>query len=150
MKVNFKYGMEGLTFELSDTLNFTVLKAKSENTVQNAVETIKNKIENPIGTPSLSKLITQKSPLNKICIVISDSTRPAPSKIMLTAIIEVLKENRSGISMAMIETNGLEHMDPSAKHVFQREVHSLQDFCYRLVFTGRNASQLAPGWTDYF
>ena len=65
-------------------------------------------------------------------------------------LIEVLKGNRSGVTMAMIETNGLEHLDPTAKNVFQREVHTLQDFCYRLVFTGRNASQLAPGWTGYF
>jgi hypothetical protein len=65
-------------------------------------------------------------------------------------LIEVLKENRSGVTMAMIETNGLEHMDPSARNVFQREVHTLRDFCYRLVFTGRNASELAPAWTEYF
>jgi hypothetical protein len=65
-------------------------------------------------------------------------------------LIEVLKGNRSGVTMAMIETNGLEHLDPKARIVFHREVHTLQDFCYRLVFTGRNASQLAPAWTDYF
>jgi hypothetical protein len=28
--------------------------------------------------------------------------------------------------------------------IFQREIHTLEDFCYRLVFTGRNSSQLAP------
>lgn len=65
-------------------------------------------------------------------------------------LIEVLKGNRSGVTMAMIETNGLEHLDPTGKNMFRQEVHSLQDFCYRLVFTGRNASQLAPGWTDWF
>lgn len=65
-------------------------------------------------------------------------------------LIEVLKGNRSGVTMAMIETNGLEYLDPTGKNLFQREIQSLQDFCYRLVFTGRNASQLAPGWTDWF
>ena len=65
-------------------------------------------------------------------------------------LIEVLKGNRSGVTMAMIETNGLERLDPTGKKMFHREVHTLKDFCYRLVFTGRNASQLAPRWTDYF
>jgi len=65
-------------------------------------------------------------------------------------LIEVLKGNRSGVTMAMIETNGLEHLDPTGKNMFQREIHTLEDFCYRLVFTGRNANQLAPRWTDCF
>lgn len=93
MKVNFKYGTEGLTFELSNSLNSKILKARSEEIISSVVEAIKNKINNPIGTLSLTKLISKISPLNKICIVISDATRPAPSKIMLTAIIEVLEEN---------------------------------------------------------
>lgn len=65
-------------------------------------------------------------------------------------LIEVLKGNRAGVTMATIETSGLEHMDPTGQNMFRREIHTLKDFCYRLVFTGRNARQLAPGWTDYF
>jgi len=65
-------------------------------------------------------------------------------------LIEVLKGNRSGVTMATIETNGLEHLDPTGRNMFQREIHTLEDFCYRLVFTGRNANELAPGWTDCF
>ena len=65
-------------------------------------------------------------------------------------LIEVLRGNRSGVTMATIETNGLEHLDPTGKSMFLQEIHTLEDFCYRLVFTGRNASQLAPGWTDSF
>jgi hypothetical protein len=65
-------------------------------------------------------------------------------------LIEFLKGNRAGVKMAMIETNGLEHLDPLGKNMFRREIHTLQDFCYRLVFTGRNASQLAPTWTECF
>jgi len=65
-------------------------------------------------------------------------------------LIEVLKGNREGVTMAMIETSGLENLDPKGQNMFQREIHTLKDFCYRIVFTGRNASQLAPGWISYF
>jgi hypothetical protein len=65
-------------------------------------------------------------------------------------LIEALEGNRAGVSIAMIETSGLSHLDPGGKNLFHKEIHSLKDFCYRLVFTGRNANQLAPGWTGAF
>jgi hypothetical protein len=52
--------------------------------------------------------------------------------------------------MATIETNGLEHLDPTGENMFQREIHTLEDFCCRLVFTGRNTNQLVPRRTDCF
>lgn len=65
-------------------------------------------------------------------------------------LLEVLRGNREGVTMAMIETSGLEHLDPKGQNMFKREIHTLKDFCYRIVFTGRNASELAPGGISYF
>ena len=62
-------------------------------------------------------------------------------------LIKTLKQNRQGVSVVVIETSGILHVSPSGKKLFQKEVHTLSDFCYRLVFTGKNASELAPTWT---
>ena len=62
-------------------------------------------------------------------------------------LIEALKENRQDVSVVVIETTGLVHVSPSGKKLFQEKAHTLSDFCYRLVFTGKNAGELALPWT---
>lgn len=65
-------------------------------------------------------------------------------------LIRTLKQNRQGVSIVVIETSGLVHVSHSGKKLFQKKAHSLSDFCYRLVFTGKNAGELAPSWTYCF
>jgi len=65
-------------------------------------------------------------------------------------LISALEHNRRGVSVAVIETSGLVHVSSSGKKLFQKKVHTLNDFCYRLVFTGKNASELTPTWTYCF
>jgi nickel-dependent lactate racemase len=94
MKVHLKYGKNGLNFDLPENLNFTILKSKQEKEILNPVEEIKEKINKPIGTLPLKKLIQKIPNFERISIivVISDATRPSPSKIMLTALFEVFEE----------------------------------------------------------
>jgi len=94
MRVHFKYGKNGINFELPDNLNFTILNAPYEEEIINPVEEIKKKILNPIGTLPLKELIQNYPNFHdiSIIIVISDATRPSPSKIMLTALTEILEE----------------------------------------------------------
>jgi len=92
MKIYFKYGVDGLEFSIPDHINYTVMNAATENEIPNPVEHIITKIKEPIGTRPLPELIANKADLTKICIVISDATRPAPSKTILIALLEVLKE----------------------------------------------------------
>ena len=65
-------------------------------------------------------------------------------------LLQVLKENSQGVTIAVIETADLEHVYPSGRDLFQKNVHVLKDFCYRLVFSGENARQIAPDWIEYF
>ncbi|GAG55106.1 unnamed protein product, partial [marine sediment metagenome] len=94
MKVHFKYGKNGLNIDLSDNLNFTIIKAPEEKEIVNPVEEIKAKIYDPIGTLPLKELIQQKAKFHEISIiiVISDATRPSPSKIILKALTEIFEE----------------------------------------------------------
>ena len=65
-------------------------------------------------------------------------------------LLQVLKDNSQGVTIAVIETADLEHVYPSGRDLFQKNVHVLKDFCYRMVFSGENARQLAPHWIEYF
>jgi hypothetical protein len=65
-------------------------------------------------------------------------------------LLQVLKDNSQGVTIAVIETSGLGHVYPSGRDQFQKNVHALNDFCYRLVFFGENAKQFAPEWIEYF
>jgi len=65
-------------------------------------------------------------------------------------LLQVLQDNSQGAAIAVIETAELEHVYPSGRDLFRKNVHVLKDFCYRLVFSGRNARQIAPDWIEYF
>ena len=65
-------------------------------------------------------------------------------------LIECLRENGRDINIAIIETSDLESIDPSGQDIFQQRLHALKDLCYRLVFYGKHAPELAPAWIDYF
>jgi len=65
-------------------------------------------------------------------------------------LLQVLQDNSQGAAIAVIETAELENVYPSGRDVFQKNVHVLKDFCYRLVFSGENARQIAPEWIEYF
>ena len=65
-------------------------------------------------------------------------------------LLNTLEQNRRGVSVAVIETSGLVHVSPEGKKLFHARVHTLSDFCYRLVFTGKNAGEFIPAWTCCF
>jgi hypothetical protein len=66
------------------------------------------------------------------------------------SLIEFLQENGTGASETIIETGDLGSVEPSGTDVFQKGLHGLKDLCYRLIFHGKHAPDLAPAWVDYF
>jgi len=65
-------------------------------------------------------------------------------------LIECLKNHRKHIKRAVIETGRLSRMDPGGKSTFSRRVQELDDLCYYLVFYGKHAHEISPGWTYSF
>ncbi|MEW6441607.1 MAG: hypothetical protein AB1640_11795 [bacterium] len=65
-------------------------------------------------------------------------------------LIECLRENSRDVNVAIIETNGLECVHASGQDIFRQRLHDLKDLCYRLVFYGKHAPELAPPWIEYF
>jgi hypothetical protein len=65
-------------------------------------------------------------------------------------LIDALKENCHDASVVFVETKDLSNIDLEGCEAFRKEVHVLQDFCYRLVFVDRNADRITPKWTECF
>lgn len=89
------YGRTGLNINLNPDWNVKILYPKEQKEIQNPIEKIRNAIKNPIGTPSLKEIIKKKriQEIKKVCIVVSDATRPVPSKIILKGLIKELNSH---------------------------------------------------------
>ncbi len=90
MKID--YGINGLELSLDPSWNVTVLRPKEEEGLVDPVTKIREAIKNPLESKSLYEMIKSKKGLNRICIVVSDSTRPVPSYIILEALVKELNE----------------------------------------------------------
>ncbi|MFX1345298.1 MAG: nickel-dependent lactate racemase [Promethearchaeota archaeon] len=86
------YGKNGINLSLNPIWNLTVLRPKEQKGLVEPVEKIREAIKNPLKCEPLYKIIKSKKTLNRICIVVSDSTRPVPSHIILEALIKELNE----------------------------------------------------------
>ncbi|MFW9939840.1 MAG: nickel-dependent lactate racemase [Candidatus Thorarchaeota archaeon] len=86
------YGKNGINLSLNPLWNLTVLRPKEQKGLVEPIEKIRETIKNPLECEPLYKIIKSKKTLNRICIVVSDSTRPVPSHIILGALIKELNE----------------------------------------------------------
>ncbi len=89
MEIKLKYGEGHKTFEIPDKNVLGILEMKHFGAHDNPEELIREKIESPIGSPSLRELIKSKQPQN-IVIIVSDITRPGPFAILLKTLLQEL------------------------------------------------------------
>ena len=88
--VKVDYGKKGLEIKLNPAWNVTVLCPDEQKKLLNPVREIQKSIKNPVGSDSLKKIVENKRDLKKICIVVSDATRPLPSYLILEGLIKEL------------------------------------------------------------
>lgn len=65
-------------------------------------------------------------------------------------LVDLLKKNAKSRSVVFVRTDRIEDVNPSGVTTFHDGLSILKDFCYRLVFIGKEANQLAPSWTGCF
>jgi nickel-dependent lactate racemase len=82
-----------LSLSLKSDWNVDIFYPKQQEVIHEPIKAIRNALNNPIGSPALKNIIHQKKPINHICIVVSDQTRPVPSHLILQALIKELNEN---------------------------------------------------------
>ena len=88
MKVKLNYGSEGLEVEINDRNLLEVIESKGASPVADPKDALIKSFNNPIGSIPLKEKIKGKQ---KICIVISDSTRAVPTKLILETLLDELE-----------------------------------------------------------
>ncbi|MHA2284103.1 MAG: lactate racemase domain-containing protein, partial [Promethearchaeota archaeon] len=90
--VKIDYGKEGLEFSINPLWNVTVFHPNVQKALENPVDEIRKAIKNPIEGKPLQKIIESRKKANKVCVIVSDATRPVPSHIILEGLIRELND----------------------------------------------------------
>ena len=93
MKIPLLYGKKGLELELPDDVQPTVIRKHPMTPLEQPLQAVRNALENPVGSPPLSRLASGKK---TACILICDITRPVPNGLLLPPLVETLTS--AGIS----------------------------------------------------
>ena len=100
MKVTLPYGRKGLTCEIP---NATVLSAHVQGTGAPGADLVRAAMEQPIGSPRLAQLAEGKKTAT---IIISDHTRPVPSKDIIPSMLQQLREGNPDIQITLLVATG--------------------------------------------
>jgi len=99
------YGKSSQVFELPANRSAEVLNSALHELPQPEDESalILNAMEHPIGSPPLPALARGK---RKATIIISDHTRPVPSKVILPPMLEALRQGSPAIDVSLLVATG--------------------------------------------
>jgi len=89
MNVSLNYGYNSITLNILDKNYLGTLNPKDIEELSNPIAEVKRALANPIGSKKLKELVLSK---DKVIILVSDISRPAPSSILLPPILEELRE----------------------------------------------------------
>jgi len=92
--MKFDYGKSGIEISLDPNWNTTIFRPLKQDVIEDPINAIRNAIKNPIGTPSLKKIVKSKEAIKSVCIVVSDATRPVPSHLLLKGLLKELSDYR--------------------------------------------------------
>ncbi len=73
--MNIDYGEHGLTFEIPDDANVTILEPTYQSALSNISQSLREALKNPIGAPPLGTTVKAS---DYVAIVFSEFTRPVP------------------------------------------------------------------------
>ena len=109
--VNIPYGKGFIEYEEGSAavLCSSVGKLKAE---KSGLETVREAMDAPIDSPKLKELARGKK---NCCIIISDHTRPVPSKDILPNMIAELKEGSSDIEITLLVATGFHRLTTAAE-----------------------------------
>ena len=91
-QVDMLYGREGMTLQVPASA--TLLEGMKVEGLDNPDATIRQALDDPIGSPSLASLLAAKRP-DTVAITISDITRPVPNEPVVRNLLDVI--NAAGI-----------------------------------------------------
>lgn len=86
-KVQLAYGKTGLEVEFRPEWNVTVVEPRFVPALPHPEAALRQALRHPLGSPPLRELV---SPTDRVGIVFSDITRPAPNHLLLPAVLDEL------------------------------------------------------------
>lgn len=89
MKVSLNYGHDSIALDIPDKNYMGTLSPKDTREIEDPINEARRALANPIGSKRLKELVSSQ---DKVIILVSDVTRPAPSSILLPPILEKLRE----------------------------------------------------------
>jgi nickel-dependent lactate racemase len=89
MQVTMNYGRKGLTLNLPDDWEVTVINKKAMPVAPDPEAAVREALANPVGCPPLTELAKGKK---SACILICDITRPVPNGLILPHLVRQLME----------------------------------------------------------
>lgn len=111
MRVRLAYGTTGLPLELDDGLNVTVVEPRFVPALDDPADAVRAALEAPIGSPPLREIVR---PGMSVGVVFSDITRPAPSPLLLGAVLEVL-DAVGGVDVTLFNALGTHRPNTEAE-----------------------------------
>ena len=98
MNFEFLFGQDYLKAELPDDQPVEVLSTREVPSLSDPEDAVRQAVESPIASPPLKELARGK---DRVCIIVCDHTRPAPTPVMLRPILLALQAG--GISPEKID-----------------------------------------------
>jgi nickel-dependent lactate racemase len=87
MKIRLAFGKTGLEVELADDLDITIIEPSYAPGIPDEGSRIRESLIAPIESPALPSFVQRG---DRVGVVISDITRPAPSQVLLPVILETI------------------------------------------------------------
>lgn len=124
MKVSLNYGHDSMALDIPDKNYMGILKPKDTREIEDPINEVRRSLANPIGSKKLKELVSSQ---DKVIILASDVSRPAPSSILLPPILKEL--NETGLSNDQITiVFGLgvhrKHTEEEKKRLVGEEVYN--------------------------
>jgi len=117
MMLKFPYGKGFLELDVPEANLASVVESRFGKAAENAEEEIVRALNNPIGSGRVEDLVKRR---DRVALIVSDITRPAPNQLMVPPILEALRKvGLQEKNLEILVANGL-HRSPS-----QREMEEL-------------------------
>lgn len=114
MSILIPYGAGRITYEFeASIINSGIKELKG---VEDGKEVVKRAMKNPIGSKRLNELARGKK---SAVIIISDHTRPVPSKDIIPCMFEELREGNPNINITLLVATGC-HRDTTKEELYEK------------------------------
>jgi nickel-dependent lactate racemase len=116
--INLPYGNKEIQLTLADNLKISILRSEADSLTSKkyAGEIVLEAMNNPIESPQLKDLAKGKK---TVTIIISDHTRPVPSRFIIPNMLDELRQGNPDIDITLLVATG-SHRDTTRTELISK------------------------------